>query len=190
MKRIINCTTLVSHLEMFKGIEPWSVTYNNPVHSEHVCALTIVHCTAFSTGVENDWIVFIPIEVGYRGLFFGHSFRSSWTPDKLVTWYLLIPFSKKKLKKVRKPGCPLREMEESKKAAAMSQNWHFQPFWHFFEYFSLVKTCYFMFVMPRNPFLKDLLIFDFSFLRKGQFCSKFKRGHFSMISRILKLICC
>ena len=47
------------------------------------------------------------IEVGYRGLFFGHSFRSSsWTPDKLVTWYLLIPFSKKNLKKVRKPGCP------------------------------------------------------------------------------------
>ena len=47
-----------------------------------------------------------------------------------------------------------------------------------------------MFLMPRNPFLKDLLIFDFPFLRKGQFCSKFKRGHFSMISGILKLICC
>ena len=130
------------------------------------------------------------LEVGYRGLFFGHSFRSSWTLDKLVTWYLLIPFSKKKLKKVRKPGCPLRKMEESKMAATMCQNWHFQPFWHFFEYFSLVKTCYFMFLKPRNPFLKDLLIFDFSFLRKGQFCSKFKRGCFSMISRILKLICC
>ena len=114
----------------------------------------------------------LKLEVGYRGLFFGHSFRSSWTPDKLVTWYLLIPFSKKKLKKFRKPGCPLRKMEASKMAAAMCQNWHFQPFWHFFEYFSLslVKTCYFMFLMPRNPFLKDLLIFDFSFLRKGQFC--------------------
>ena len=133
----------------------------------------------------------ITIEVGYRGFFGGHSFRSSWTLDKLVTWYLLIPFSKKKLKKVRKPGCPLRKMEESKMAAAMCQNWHFQPCWHFFEYFSLVKTCYFMFLMPRNPFLKDLLIFDFSFLRKGQFCSKFKHwGHFSMISRILKLTCC
>ena len=139
----------------------------------------------FTVSSEN-----IILEVGYRGLFFGHSFRSSWTPDKLVTWYLLIPFSKKKLKKVRKPGCPLRKMEESKMAAAMCQNWHFQPLRHFFEYFSLVKTCYFMFLMPRDPFLKDLLIFYFPFLRKGQFCSKFKRRRFSMISRILKLICC
>ena len=110
----------------------------------------------------------------FRGLFLGHSFRSSWTPDKLVTWYLLIPFSKKELKKVRKPGCPLRKMEESKMAAAVCQNWHFQPFWHIFEYFSLVKTCNFMFLMPRNPFLKDLLNFDYSFWSKGQFCSKFK----------------
>ena len=128
--------------------------------------------------------------MGYRGLFLGHSFRSSWTPDKLVTWYLLIPFSKKKLKKVRKPGCPLQKMEESKMAAAVCQNWHFQPFWHIFEYFSLVKTCNFMFLIPRNLFLKDLLNFDFSFWRKGQFCSKFKQGRFSMISRILKPICC
>ena len=140
--------------------------------------------------VNSLQVLLVKLEVGYRGLFFGHSFRSSWTPDKLVTWYLLIPFSKKKLKKVRKPGCPLRKMEESKMAATMCQNWHFQPFWHFFEYFSLVKTCYCVFLKPRNPFLKDLLIFDFSFLRKGQFCSKFKRGRFSMISRILKLICC
>ena len=130
------------------------------------------------------------VEVGYKGLFLGHSFRSSWTPNKLVTWYLLIPLSKKKLKKVRKPGCPLRKMEESKMAAAVCQNWHFQPFWHIFEYFSLVKTYNFMFLMPRNPFLRDLLNFDFSFWRKGQFCSKFKRGRFSMISRIFKPICC
>ena len=133
---------------------------------------------------------YLLIEVGYRGLFLGHSFRSSWTPDKLVTWYLLIPFSKKELKKVWKPGCPLRKMEESKMAAAVCQNWHFQPFWHIFEYFSLVKTCNFMFLMPRNPFLKDLLNFDYSFWSKGQFCSKFKRGRFSMISHILKPICC
>ena len=51
--------------------------------------------------------MYILIEVGYyRGLFLGHSFRSSWTPDKLVTWYLLIPFLKKKLKKVLKTRVP------------------------------------------------------------------------------------
>ena len=83
-----------------------------------------------------------------------------------------------------------RNMEESKMAAAVCQNWHFHPFWHFFEYFYLVKICNFMFLMPRNPFLKDLLNFDFLFWRKGQFCSKFKRGRFSMISCILKPIYC
>ena len=141
----------------------------------------MVGCTQifYIWSVNSPWIIILLwccfgmsktcfiVEVGYRGLFLGHSFRSSWTPDKLVTWYLLIPFSKKKLKKVRKPGCPLRKMEESKMAAAVCQNWHFQPFWHIFEYFSLVKTCNFMFLMPRNPFLEDLLNFDFSFWRKG-----------------------
>ena len=54
------------------------------------------------------------LEVGYRGLFLGHSFRSSWTPDKLVTWYLLNPFSKKKLKKFENQGAPSEKWRNPK----------------------------------------------------------------------------
>ena len=104
--------------------------------------------------------------MGYRGLFFGHSFRSSWTLDKLVTWYLLIPFSKKKLKKVQKPGCPLRKMEESKIAAAMCQNWHFQPFWHFFEYFSLVIMLFYVFDAKESIFEGFINVWLFVFEKR------------------------
>ena len=130
------------------------------------------------------------VEVGYKGLFLGHSFRSSWTPDKLVTWYLLIPLSKKKLKKVRKPGCPPPKNGGIQNGRRSVSKLTFPTFLAHFWVFFLVKTYNFMFLMPRNPFLRDLLNFDFSFWRKGQFCSKFKRGRFSMISRILKPICC
>ena len=44
--------------------------------------------------------------MGYRGLFFGHSFRPSWTPDKLVTWYLLIPIFEEKVEKSSKTRVP------------------------------------------------------------------------------------
>ena len=127
----------------------------------------------------------LKIEVGYRGLFFGHSFRSSWTPNKLVTWYLLIPFSKKKLKKVRKPGCPLRKMEESKMAAARCQNWHFQPYWHFFEYFSLVKTCYFMFFDAKESISEGFINFWFFVFEKRAILFKIQaRALFSDFSHI------
>ena len=124
--------------------------------------------------------------MSYRGVFLGHSFRSSWTPDKLVTWYLLIPFSKKKLKKVRKPGCPLRKMEESKMAAAVCQNWHFQPFWHIFEYFSLVKTCNFMFYDAKESISEGFIKFWLSVLEKRAILFKIQalRGLFNDFSHI------
>ena len=121
---------------------------------------------------------------GLRGLFFGHSFRSSWTPDKLVTWYLLIPFSKKKLKKSLKTRVPPPKMEESKMAAAMCQNWHFQPFWHFFEYFSLVKTCYFMFWCQGIHFWRIYKFLTFRFWEKGNYVQIQARALFNEFSHI------
>ena len=121
----------------------------------------------------------------FEGIVSDHELRINWWLD--TSWS---HFSKKKLKKVRNPGCPVLKMEESKMAAAVCQNWHFQPFWHFLSIFPWEKHVILCFCCQGIHFLKDLLNFDFSFWRRGQFYSKFKRGRFSMISRILKPICC
>ena len=74
----------------------------------------------------------LQVEVGYRGSYLGHSFKSFWTPDKLITLSMLITFLKKKLKKVHKPGCP---DEKSKMAAKPSKN---HIFYHNSKGFCLV----------------------------------------------------
>ena len=117
-----------------------------------------------------------------------HSFRSSWSPDRLVTLYLLIPFSKKKLKKVWKPGCPLRKMKKSKMAACGGKNWGIWPFQLlqkigllFWTVFSGREYHLRRFSCQGINFLRFLWISIFRFHKMAYFVKKWVFGPFSTL---------
>ena len=112
------------------------------------------------------------VRVGYRGSNLGHIFRTCSSHRNLMNWCILTPFVKKRTKKMRNPGCPTRKTEESNMAAFSGLNLVFLTLMALFEMLFLLQMCYIMFLMPRNPFLKVLWNFNFSFLRNGQFWSK------------------
>ena len=97
----------------------------------------------------------------------------------------LDPTFEEKVEKSSKTRVPLRKMEESKMAAAVCQNWHFQPFWHIFEYFSLVKTYNFMFFDAKESISEGFIKFWLFVLEKRAILFKIQaRALFNDFSHI------
>ena len=104
-----------------------------------------------------------------------------------MTLYLLIPFSKKKLKKVRKPGCPLRKMKESKMATCGGKNWGIWPFQIFWTLFSGREWFARWFLCQGIHFWRFCWISIFCFRKMAYFVKKWVWGRFSIIRTNFKL---